>query len=186
MPVTIDGSGVITGLENMALEKVAAASFSTQASVSVNNCFTSEFDMYRLILNVTASSAVTSHCLRWRASTVDSITGYYNGGYYARIMTSIANGNANVASNAATWNMSGSTTNATTNPLFAVIDVVDVALASATKALANYINFQNDSNKYWFAEGHTHSVATAYDGLTIYPSSGTMTGTLDIYGYKKG
>jgi hypothetical protein len=29
-----------------------------------------------------------------------------------------------------------------------------------------------------------HDVATAYDGFTIFPSSGTIAGTIRVYGYK--
>ena len=28
-------------------------------------------------------------------------------------------------------------------------------------------------------------VGTAFDGFTVYPSSGTMTGTIYVYGYRK-
>jgi len=33
--------------------------------------------------------------------------------------------------------------------------------------------------------GGDHDLATAYDGLTIYPDTGTITGTITVYGYAK-
>ena len=33
-------------------------------------------------------------------------------------------------------------------------------------------------------EWNYHSLTTAYDGITIYPASGNITGTIAIFGYR--
>jgi hypothetical protein len=40
----------------------------------------------------------------------------------------------------------------------------------------------SSSNAYWFQ--NQFATTTSFDGITIYPSSGTITGTIRVYGYK--
>jgi hypothetical protein len=35
------------------------------------------------------------------------------------------------------------------------------------------------------ADGFNHTQATSYDGFTVFPASGTITGKIFVYGYQK-
>jgi hypothetical protein len=43
----------------------------------------------------------------------------------------------------------------------------------------------NRSNDYRIAASNVHTVASPFDGFTVYPGSGTITGSLYVYGYRK-
>ena len=57
-------------------------------------------------------------------------------------------------------------------------------LSKSTELLFSVINFQSDTNRIYKAGGATHSVTSPYDGFTFYPSGGTISGTMRIYGYR--
>jgi DNA-directed RNA polymerase specialized sigma54-like protein len=41
------------------------------------------------------------------------------------------------------------------------------------------------SGDVWIGQGGTHTLDTAYTGFTIFPASGTLSGTVSVYGYNK-
>jgi hypothetical protein len=55
-------------------------------------------------------------------------------------------------------------------------------LAQFTQILSHG-NYGAASSTIYMTSG-AHEVATAYDGMTLYPTSGTITGTLRVYGYQ--
>ena len=66
-----------------------------------------------------------------------------------------------------------------TTPSLVVADVGNVAQAQITQLAFTCIR----SDEMTTEQG-SHSLATAYDGMTIYPPSGTITGSVRVYGYR--
>ena len=204
MPVTINGSGS-TGSINTAvlpssgtfatqsyadtaggLVKIATETFYAVSSVSVNNCFTSSYANYLLIVNITAASAAGAGVdLRLRVSGVDnSSSNYYN----------IAMGwSANAAN--PTFFAEGSNGTATVGKT--PIRLASGAESSGQVRISNPFATQyttwdgmgtqtNVTTNLLFMQ-QTHSgttVTTSYDGFSLIPTSGTFTGTVRVYGYR--
>jgi hypothetical protein len=63
-----------------------------------------------------------------------------------------------------------------------VIDIFNPQLAEATHALSSA---STGSSILLYTTGGYHSTATAYDGLVLFPATGTFTGTYAVYGYSK-
>jgi hypothetical protein len=177
MPVTINGSGSVTGVDpdsfSTGLQHIATKSFSAVSSVSVNSCFTSEFDTYRVIADVTCTADVALQ-IRLRLSGTDNTSGYYAIGHYSVSGT----GPTRLESANQSAMRIGSTNQ---NALLTVMDLMYPASAIKTRFASTVGgNFQSSQ---W---GGFHDDATAYDGFSLFGSSGTVTGTIRVYGYMNG
>ena len=166
-----------TYLNNGGLVYITSASFSAVASVSVNSCFTSTYENYLLQVRV-YGSASSNVALRFRIGGVDDTTAlYFDRGYYnnAGTVTALTNSSAtsiflgNYANNAS---YPGRHTARVLGPQDAARTVVHTQWEDSSTALG----------------GDTHSfmgTVTQYDGFTLLPASGTITGKYWVYGERQ-
>lgn len=155
---------------------VAAQSFSAVSSVSVNNCFSATYDAYRIVINTSSSSTNNSTQFRLRVSGTDASGGNYN--QYALSADATA-----VTVNSGTGNtLFTVSTNSSTNGGIAALEVVRPALAVHTGILLTSSNWSAGA---YGAGLVLHQVNTAYDGFSLIASTGTITGSLQVFGYRK-
>lgn len=148
------------------LTLIADESFSAVSSVSVNNCFTSTYAAYRIL--ITANAAITG---RLRASGTDATGSHYVNQFLAASSTSVSAGRTTTTS----WDLG-----AGAGFRLGVLDIYGPALAEVT--YANYYLSANVSTLELALLANAHNVTTAYDGFTLLGS--TITGNLRIYGYE--
>lgn len=152
---------------------VAAQPFSAVSSVSVNNCFTATYDTYRIVIDFVGSTDAELR-LRHRASGTDSSgTTYYNrfnqlGATYA------TTGGASSSA----WLGYGRV-----NRTLLSGDMGAVRL-SAMKTITCTHQDSNGTTNY-VAAASQNGDSTVFDGFTIFPSTGTITGSLQVFGYRK-
>ena len=154
--------------------KVTSSAFSAQTAVSVDNCFTSTFKNYRVVINYT-SSASNSLYMRMRVSSTDNSTAVYNAAWRYQNLGSSAN--AAVNATGLTYFYLGDTVSGAVGHFY-TFDIADPQVSAYTmfRGAATW-------NTYWIDSGGYFSGNTVFDGLTIYPTSGNITGTIAIYGY---
>lgn len=159
---------------------ITSQSFSAASAVNVNNCFTSAYENYRIVGLITPSAA-GNITMRMRLSGTD------NSGATAYDIASFA-----AMSNALSEMVVGTATSAghlvrSDASVDAYIDytVFRPAVAVNTKMAGTSVGAKSG------AAGTTaqltamnHQVATAYDGFSILPASGTLTGNIRVYGYR--
>lgn len=157
----------------------AETSFSASSSITADNVFTSSFTNYKLFLRFTSTTGSAIQ-LRLRTGGTGATTNY-NFQYLTAFSSST--GAQRTSSNTfgiISYGSGGSFIS--TTELF--LSGPNLAEATSYMAVSNtsdgaitapYIN-------NWFGN---HSTATAYDGIELYPGSGTMTGTYTIYGLAK-
>jgi hypothetical protein len=170
-----NGSSFANLVTQPGLELITAETFSAVSSVSVNGCFTSSYANYRILISGTASTGVSSS-IRLRASgTDDTGSNYINGRYYVGAAQSQA---------------AGSTNNATTTswPVLvyngsSIVCAASVDVFSPQKTTQSAAHCQT-SGAFLDLYGLSHNQGTAYDGFTIITNTGTITGTVRVYGYK--
>jgi hypothetical protein len=163
---TVDGLGV-------GLVHINTTTFSAVASQSINNVFTSTYQNYHLVFSGKCST-YTGVALRLRAAGTDNSTA--SSYKYQRIVASDAS-------------ISGATSTATslefcewqTDWNTTTVDIMRPQEAEVTTLFSLNHVYRGAILNY----GGSHNQAVSYDGLTIFPGSGTMTGTVSIYGYKK-
>ena len=157
---------------------IAETAFTGASSVSVNNCFTSAYTNYKLILNVPTSSNAVG--FRLRASGTDASTNYYAVNYdMFSHNTAIS---ATAAQQATTYIFAGSDKTQTMGEIF------NPQLAQVTGFSWQGVSWEPATPRAQTTTTNykgVHNAATAYDGFTIFPITGTMTGTYALYGYAK-
>ena len=174
-------TSVAVGSGSGSVDAIGNVTFSGASSVSVNGCFTSVYDNYKIMFNVTSASANNYPSLRLRASGTDNSSTNYNAAFIERNSTNTTvTGYA--GSSATGFQLGYCLTAGSSNAveLFSpfITDYTSYLMIgtskNATVSSANYAEWKNGGM----------SVTTSYDGFSIIPSTGNITGTIRIYGYK--
>jgi hypothetical protein len=150
--------------------------FSAASSVSLNGCFSSSYQNYKIVINY--SGTVSDYLyFRTRASGTDLSSSIY--GRTVIIMDS-AIGYLSSASQSAGW--SGNTTANFDGG--SEVNVYSPFESAVTRVFASGTNKRASNTSAVFMHGNIIDNTTSYDGITFYPSSGTVTGTIRVYGMK--
>lgn len=149
---------------------VAAQSFSAVSSVSVNNCFSGTYRNYRILISYSATAF--DMLMRFRSAGSDVSTNNH-----ARTLLYVTNSaSGSQASTLSSWQFASH--NSGVN--IVALDVFGPALSAAKYGLATLYAGDSSFQAYGFGGGPT----TAMDGLSLISNSGTLTGTLRVYGYR--
>lgn len=167
--LAISATGNVTGA---GLDLITTQSFSAVSSVSINNCFSGDYDNYRVIA-VIVSSATATRQIRMRVGGVDNSTA---SSYNIRGTSQTGATNRYASLNETFFDAGAMDTLRGT----LVADIIGAAVNAST--LLTYISYGQDA--HIVASGR-HDVATAYDGFSLIPSTGTITGNVSVFGYKK-
>jgi hypothetical protein len=169
---TLDGK--FSPITTTGLVLVSSTTATAASAISFDNVFTSSYSNYRITLNITPSASSDIQ-FRFRTSGTDNTTSNYN----RQLMYGSYN-NTNTTSGA-----SGVTffyisyANTTNVNLANTIDVMNPNLSASSWVHGFYI-----TNIAAGTTVNNFSATTVFDGFTIYPSAGTITGTIKVYGYK--
>jgi hypothetical protein len=159
---------------NSGLIHIETVSFSASSSESLNNVFSSTYDNYKILIKGLATTTIN---FRLRAAGSDNSTA---NSYVLQLLR--GDGAAAVASRTTStlW-QSAFFGNTLMNS--AAIDIFNPFLATATSI--QIFNTRETSSALLDLHGGTHNQTVSYDGFTIAPNSGTMTGLVSVYGYRK-
>lgn len=151
-------------------------SFTTQSSVSLNGVFTSTYTNYKIVFGNLIGSANAVLKIRWRKAGSDNTSSiYYSGAHYTgwNAATGVATNDAAATSAGlfglpTTW---GKLVMDISQPLTRPM-VTGMAMTAGPEDKGVYFSsFINTSD--------------TFDGITFFPVSGTITGSLSVYGYNK-
>ena len=161
-------AGVAPGLVH-----INTTTFSAVSSVSLNDVFTSTYQNYRVIMTA-ASSSNQDLNIRFRVSATDTTTNYV-------YQTFSVNGAVFTGASAGSATLSIIGIVGTTFSLD-VLDIASPQLAAPTV----YRTFGVSSSGSILLKDASgaQTASTAFDGFTLFPTSGTFTGTVRVYGYK--
>ena len=170
IPTSVAGTGVTLGAGGK-------VSFAASTAVSVNGCFNSDFDTYRIEIDSTSSGAAV-YTLVERLSGTNAITAY-------DLQTNATVNGTNFPAqslNQTSWTMNAQSFAGKMNM---TIDLYNPALAAATTGLATVGGAANPMTTTAALVQQlflSHRTTTAYDGFTLTASTGTITGSIRIYG----
>lgn len=173
--VLVKPSSVVNGTDN----GKGTVSFSGVSSVSLNGVFNATYLNYNIVIEGTRSTNNIIYA-RLRASGSDNSTATY--------------GNAIIKNTGGTPAVSATATNDAQIDFVGTSDsqsylitttISNPFTASNTLYMSNIVNglyaTQQVTGTHWGRKADT----TSYDGITFYPSTGTFTGTISVYGYNK-
>lgn len=168
--LTVSGGVPVWGAASGGLTLITSQDFSAVSSFSVNNCFTSTYRNYYLIFDYDQGS-VAETFLRLRASGTDATASNYG-------MSHVGTDDAtaiNFSQTAALWPVGYYTG---TYRRLAAMTLFGPQLAANTGAIWETHNSKPSIR----ITGGIHTVATSYDGFTVYTSTGNVTGNVRVYG----
>jgi hypothetical protein len=158
---------------------VGGASFSASSSQSLNNVFTSTYKNYLVITNIDSSSTNLNIFFRMRASGTDSSASYYSNRLYNDLSAGGTSFGGQSISNGANWHIQDANGS---NAFGFTFNLFNPQEAKHTTFQAGSSGSAYGAVYYQSFTGGVHAVATAYDGITIFPSSGNITGSIRVYG----
>jgi hypothetical protein len=159
------------------LVRITKATFSGSSAVNIDNCFSSTYDFYVVQAQITGTSAGSYLYNRMRsggtnntASTYSSVNTYVLWGAGSSGFDPAASVSYGVCGYLRTTDQ----------------QAMDIRVMNPF--VAQYTNWTNQMPDPTYKNdfGGIHATKTSFDGISIYPSGGTITGEINIYGYKKG
>jgi hypothetical protein len=165
---SVSGGAGLGGLVHLHTEE-----FTAQPSVSIDDVFSADYDIYRLVYFGFASAYTALH-LRLRASGADTTTNYARQTLRAGLTTVTADtGTTNTAGIGAIHTSRSLVTSDIAGPYLAQQTVINAFSGAGAPRIDFEVGVQTDS--------------AIFDGFTLYPDvaqpSRTLTGTIRIYGY---
>lgn len=146
--------------------------FSAVSSVSLDNVFSSTYDNYRIVTNVTTSANAQIR-IRMRSSGTD-LTSSYNWGSFSTASTTGYNQYLSQSEVDLFYVPTGQGSG--------VVDIFAPYLSLETRLVSDGVsNYLTAARVNVFARV---SNTNSYDGFTLYPSNPSFTGTLRVYGYR--
>lgn len=165
VPTVVVASGSAT-VNAMGVISVSGASV-----VELRGCFSSQYRNYRMIVQGSHTASTESR-LRLMSGTTTSTSNYQFSGYYAVPTTTGAfMGSSGDSQIEISWN--------NTNQGGSVLDIINPYVAKNTHIFGTHATLGGSSQH----RNATHAIDASYDGLYIFDSTGTFTGTIQLFGY---
>jgi hypothetical protein len=174
--VQIIPSSISVGSGSGSVDANGAVTFTSASSVSLNDVFSTNYDNYYLIGNLSTTGGDAS--LRWRVSGADNSTSNYQYGL-ARKDFGAANFVNDTQSTTATSTFGA--VNPGTNVAGFWKNINSPFLSQRTTLIGHTLS----SSGYAYYDSHLFNATTSFTGFSLLCSSTfTMTGTIRIYGYR--
>jgi hypothetical protein len=145
-----------------------------QSTITFDDVFTSDYVNYLITVNFSAISTSTTfrYVLR-SAGSNNASNNTVTTGFYQTVGTATVNGDVQAAITYGKYGYSDTNGAAGTLKMF-------------QPKLANYTYAHSDilGNNFLAHYDMVHQTTTAYDGIQFTTASGTMTGTVRVYGYR--
>jgi hypothetical protein len=152
-----------------AFTKIQTGTFTSSSAVNVNSVFSATYKNYMIVAEVTNSSNDNDVRLRLRSSGTDATTNY-------SILGAISAG-ASVSADNSTGSFPVIRAGGTT------MGFGDAIIFSPfTASYTGWTSTSIGAAGYWASQSGRHTANTSYDGFSLIPSSGTITGTYTLYG----
>ena len=158
-----------------ALVLINTTSFTSSSAVNINNVFSTTYQYYKIVINVTSVSVATSIFQRMRVGGADTTTGYLSR-FMNQNSTTIAGQNQTAGFYLGETNTTGITWFSHSQEILNAFETRPTQMIGAG----------TESDGGTLKQTKTGGVldnSTSYTGTTFYTVSGNMTGTVRIYAY---
>lgn len=167
IPTSVSGTGVTVGADGK-------VSFSASSTVTINGCFTGTYENYLLVFTGTSSASAFIR-IQLALSGTAAATNYDVQELYGSSTT--AGASRSTAATQFQISSGGNTCH------FVETKVLGPALAAATQFFAAGNSYDPSGfTSFTYTNGGAHRTATAYDGVVFTPNTGTLTGSVRIFG----
>ena len=173
----LTASDTNTYLANSGLVFVASTTFSGSSGVEMSNCFSSTYDNYKILITYYGSSGGnTAWQMMTGTNTKDNGSVYYRFGYYWQSSIVTLNAGPNTSDFI--------TNHGTTSSIFSAAEITCFRPNVSGVRTSSFVQSYDAASSLVITTNQTVATTTAYTGFYVFPSSGTITGTITIYGYR--
>ena len=156
-------------------------SFSGVASQSIGSdaapLFTSAYKNYKVIFSGESSSSSQPLFIRMRTNVTDDTTNNY---IYLVTYRTNASGTTDFSATQTGFYLGNVSSTLRSH---AIVDFQYPQVADYTTMTGLSVGFVSTANTEFYTLGGFKNTTTQYNGMTIYPSTGTITGEVSVYGY---
>jgi hypothetical protein len=176
---TASGSDLRNSLSS-GLVLLNTTSFTAVASQSVNNVFSSTYDNYFLVLSELVGTTFDNINMRLRKSGTDNTSNIY----YRQVIEASATTLVGARIQATSFLLG---VIRDTTQIGFVVQIQSPNVATQRTNLQNLSSYSPPANITMTVQTASHDLSSSadFDGFTLIPASGTMTGKVSVYGYNK-
>lgn len=168
---------VPTGINSAFVLVKAETAFSAASSVTFDNVFSSTYRNYKILVNYTTSTT-SGPRLRMRTGGASTSTATYNEQY---VLGAAETASASRGASATSIVIGGNTNGSFNSSM--EITIYNPQIATPTTLHSVNMNSQGAYTTPVMAIfGGNQTGSTSFDGVEIFPSSGTLTGNYTVYG----
>jgi hypothetical protein len=189
MPVPDFSPGEVltaAAMDSIGLWLIKTETFTTDNSIDIDDCFSSNYDNYRVVIQWVQNTANGIAYAKFKSSG-----GLVSTNYASRAAGNYRTGGSNVFTeylndNALTATVGIFIGSVGTNLRgYASFDVLSPNLAQQTNLMGQFMSTQYSVNTLInLSIGGWQDSGTQMTGMNIYPDAGTLTGTVRVYGYR--
>jgi len=172
-----NGTAWVAAGSSPGLSLITSATVSAASSVSIDSCFSALYTVYELVWVGTQSAQSLIRCRLRSGGTDNTTTNYRYSGFYVYIAST-----GYSLMTRANNDPFGIVGNANVDPNLIEISVANPFQTAKTVIMSDSSSADPDINRT--IVGTAFNGTTSFDGFTILPASGTITGTLWVYGRK--
>lgn len=170
---------VPTSVVNGAVAPNGKVTCSGVSTLSINGCFTSQYENYLVLIDMTLSGAYAIG--GWlRANGVDDKSANYSTAYLSGQAGTTVAANGSVSGTNLSW-VVGSGQDIAVEVKFFCPATARNTRTSSQSTVTQYGQIPSVG-----IDTTRHALTTAFDGFSIFTTAGTMTGSVRIYGYNNG
>jgi hypothetical protein len=175
---TIRSDGSTTGGFNSGLTLLNTTTFSGVSSQSVNDVFSATYTHYKITGDITGSTGL-GVSLRLRVSGADNSSSNYR---RQRLSIDSTTVNAERTTTDTSWlDICSVDTGVSNLFIFELLNPFQTQNTSAFSMRGAKANGNAEFSILWYGI----NVTTSYTGFTLLPNTGTITGSVSVYGYNK-
>ena len=160
------------------LTLINTTSFSGVASQSINDVFSATYGYYRIILNALGSTTTQSVNLRLRVSGADNSSTNYRRQTLV-VSSSTVSGQRQTGETSFVAALGAVSS---TEQNFNVLEIANPFQTALTTGIKNN-TYETTGNLELNLQAYSFIATTSFTGFTLIPVSGTITGSVSVYGF---
>lgn len=167
----LTSGGLLTGA---GMDLITTSTFSATSAINISNCFSSTYENYQIVISGTGS-VNNNPAIRMRTGGVTDSAANYDFQYVSANAASVTSGRSTAQTSATLgdWN---TTLSATTVDIYGPFASGITGWHTSTFSPTSGALLQHYVGR--------HATAASQDGFTIIPLTGTLTGTVRVYGLR--
>jgi hypothetical protein len=173
-------SSVAVGSGTGSATALGTVTFSGVSSVSLNGVFSSAYENYKLVVAITDNTVDGDIWYKNRVSNADASSSYYWGRFY---IDSYTTGTYGMSANNSVSYIGLGRSSSGSYKLGIEFNVYRPQIAAQT-TVTGLSEVSTGASSIGSVIGGAHTASTSYDSCSVGVSSGTITGTVSVYGYK--